>query len=86
MALLYVLVPLPMGLAYFRARFEKEAYAEIDPRRRRGLGPGYPRAYRVPRPRHRSVHGAVVRLDVAVPAARSNVGTTESWPRSTLAR
>ena len=28
MALLYVLLPLPMGLAYFRARFEKEAYAE----------------------------------------------------------
>lgn len=28
MAILYVLLPLPMGLAYFRARFEKEAYAE----------------------------------------------------------
>lgn len=28
MALLYVFVPLPMGLAYFRARFEMEAYAE----------------------------------------------------------
>lgn len=28
MALLYVLVPLPMGLAYFRARFEMEAYEE----------------------------------------------------------
>jgi hypothetical protein len=28
MALLYVLLPLPMGLAWFRARFEKEAYAE----------------------------------------------------------
>ncbi len=28
MALLYVLLPLPMGLAYFRARFEKQAYAE----------------------------------------------------------
>jgi hypothetical protein len=28
MALLYLLVPLPMGLAYFRARFEREAYAE----------------------------------------------------------
>lgn len=28
MAVLYVLVPLPMGLAYFRARFEMEAYAE----------------------------------------------------------
>ncbi len=28
MALLYLFVPLPMGLAYFRARFEMEAYAE----------------------------------------------------------
>jgi hypothetical protein len=28
MALLYILLPLPMGLAWFRAYFEKEAYAE----------------------------------------------------------
>ncbi|MGE5187302.1 MAG: hypothetical protein ACM31C_34880 [Acidobacteriota bacterium] len=28
MAVLYVLLPLPMGLAYFRARFEMEAYEE----------------------------------------------------------
>jgi hypothetical protein len=28
MAVLYVLLPLPLGLAYFRARFEQEAYAE----------------------------------------------------------
>jgi hypothetical protein len=28
MALLYVLLPLPVGLAWFRARFEKEGYAE----------------------------------------------------------
>ena len=28
MAILYLLVPLPMGLSYFRARFEKEAYEE----------------------------------------------------------
>ncbi len=28
MGLAYLLFPLPMGLAYFRARFEKEAYAE----------------------------------------------------------
>lgn len=28
MAVLYLLIPLPMGLAYFRARFEQEAYAE----------------------------------------------------------
>lgn len=28
MTLLYVFLPLPLGLAYFRARFEKEAYAE----------------------------------------------------------
>lgn len=28
MTLLYLLAPLPMGVAYFRARFEMEAYAE----------------------------------------------------------
>ncbi len=28
MALLYLLVPLPLGLAWFRAKFEKEGYAE----------------------------------------------------------
>jgi hypothetical protein len=28
MALLYLLLPLPMGLAWFRAQLEKEAYAE----------------------------------------------------------
>ena len=28
MAFLYLLVPLPMGAAYFRARFEREAYEE----------------------------------------------------------
>jgi len=28
MVVLYLIVPLPMGLAYFRARFEKAAYAE----------------------------------------------------------
>jgi hypothetical protein len=28
MALLYLLLPLPLGLAWFRARFEREAYAE----------------------------------------------------------
>ena len=28
MALLYVLLPLPLGVAFFRARFEQEAYAE----------------------------------------------------------
>lgn len=28
MAVLYIFLPLPMGLAYFRARFEQEAYAE----------------------------------------------------------
>jgi hypothetical protein len=28
MALLYLLVPLPLGLAWFRAHFEKEGYAE----------------------------------------------------------
>jgi hypothetical protein len=43
MALLYVLVPLPMGLAYFRARFEKEAYAESIRAAAEVWGPAYPR-------------------------------------------
>lgn len=48
MALLYVLLPLPMGLAWFRARFEKEAYAESIRAAAEVWGAGYPRhhAYR----------------------------------------
>lgn len=48
MALLYLLVPLPMGLAWFRARFEKEAYAESIRAAAEVWGPAYPRraAYR----------------------------------------
>jgi hypothetical protein len=41
MSLLYVLVPLPLGLAYFRARFEKEAYTETI----RGAAELYGRAH-----------------------------------------
>ncbi len=43
MALLYVLVPLPMGLAWFRARFEKEAYAESIRAAAEVWGADYPR-------------------------------------------
>jgi len=43
MALLYLLVPLPMGLAYFRARFEMEAYAESIRAAAEVWGPGEPR-------------------------------------------
>jgi hypothetical protein len=43
MALLYVLVPLPMGLAWFRAYFEKEAYAETIRAAAEVWGPAYPR-------------------------------------------
>jgi len=43
MAFLYVLVPLPMGLAYFRARFEQEAYAESLRAAAEVWGPAYPR-------------------------------------------
>ncbi len=43
MAVLYVLVPLPLGLAYFRARFEKEAYAESIRAAAEVWGPAYPR-------------------------------------------
>ena len=44
MALLYVLLPLPMGLAYFRARFEKEAYAETIRAAAEVWGPEVPRS------------------------------------------
>lgn len=48
MALLYVLLPLPMGLAWCRAAFEKEAYAESIRAAAEVWGPEYPRrrAYR----------------------------------------
>jgi len=44
MALLYVLLPLPLGLAYFRARFEMEAYAESIRAAAEIWGPSYPTA------------------------------------------
>jgi hypothetical protein len=44
MALLYLFVPLPMGLAYFRARFEQEAYAESIRAAAEVWGSDYPRA------------------------------------------
>jgi hypothetical protein len=44
MALLYVLLPLPVGLAWFRARFEKEAYAETIRAQADVYGPDYPRS------------------------------------------
>ena len=43
MAVLYVLLPLPMGLAWFRAYFEKEAYAESVRAAAEVWGPSYPR-------------------------------------------
>lgn len=48
MALLYVLLPLPMGLAWFRAHFEKAAYAEGMRAAAEVWGPECPRgaAYR----------------------------------------
>ena len=42
MALLYVLLPLPMGLSWFRAHFEKEAYAESVRAAAEVYGPEYP--------------------------------------------
>ena len=41
MALLYLLVPFPLGLAWFRAHFEREAYAEGLRAMRETYGPGY---------------------------------------------
>jgi hypothetical protein len=43
MAVLYLLVPLPMGLAWFRAHFEKQAYAESIRAAAEVWGPAYPR-------------------------------------------
>jgi hypothetical protein len=43
MALLYVLLPLPVGLAWFRAHFEKEAYAESIRAAAEVWGRDYPR-------------------------------------------
>jgi len=43
MALLYVLLPVPMGLAWCRAYFEKEAYAETVRAAAEVWGPAYPR-------------------------------------------
>jgi len=41
MALLYILLPLPMGLAYFRMRFERAAYAETIRASAEVWGPDY---------------------------------------------
>ena len=48
MALLYVLLPLPLGLAWFRAHFEKAAYAESIRAAAEVWGAAHPRreAYR----------------------------------------
>jgi hypothetical protein len=48
MAVLYILLPLPMGLAWFRACFEKAAYAESIRAAAEVWGPAYPHraAYR----------------------------------------
>jgi len=43
MAVLYLFVPLPMGLAYCRARFEMEAYAESIRAAAEVWGSAYPR-------------------------------------------
>lgn len=48
MAFLYLLIPLPLGLAYFRAKFEQEAYAESIRAAAEVWGAAHPRgeAYR----------------------------------------
>ena len=43
MALLYVFLPLPIGLAWFRAYFEKQAYAESIRAAAEVWGPQFPR-------------------------------------------
>ena len=42
-AIFYLLLPLPVGLAYFRARFEMAAYAEFIRAVAEVYGPDYPR-------------------------------------------
>jgi hypothetical protein len=44
MAVFYVLLPVPMGLAYFRAELEKEAYAETIRAAAEVYGPAYARS------------------------------------------
>lgn len=46
MFVLYVLLPLPMGLAWFRAHFEKQAYAEQLRAAAEVWGPDHPRSAR----------------------------------------
>ena len=46
MALLYVLLPVPLGLAWFRAYFEKQAYAESIRAAAEVWGPEHPRNIR----------------------------------------
>jgi hypothetical protein len=43
MAVLYVFLPLPLGLAWFRAHFEKQAYAESIRAAAEVWGPAYPK-------------------------------------------
>jgi hypothetical protein len=43
MVMLYLLIPLPMGLAWCRARFEQQAYAESIRAAAEVWGPAYPR-------------------------------------------
>ena len=43
MAFLYLLIPLPMGVAYFRMKFEREAYEESIRAAAEVWGPAYPR-------------------------------------------
>lgn len=43
MALLYVFLPLPVGLAWFRAHFEREAYAESIRAAAEVWGPDHPK-------------------------------------------
>src|SRR5262249_53496781 len=82
MALLYVLLPLPMGLAWFRAHFEKQAYAESI----RAAAEVWARRFLA-----RTTTGAT--SSISSPARRtagcghfepaSSDGTMACWPRST---
>ena len=70
------------GLACFRARFEKEAYAETIRAAAEVWGPECPRPRPAPRPRRPPVHRPRRTAGCGRSAAASSVGTTRSWRAS----
>ena len=85
MALLYGLLPLPLGLSYFRARFEKAAYAESIRATAELFGKKPGPEPRLPGQHHLPIHRAGLWVDVAIsqpPRALVRFGNRDSatWP------